>query len=205
VTISYPLSLPSTRVARVSFRARSSAAVSESPFTGEQQVYVHQAEVWSAEIELPGMARADAEAWIGFFLSLNGREGTFLLGDPRNLTPQGTWAGASPLVNGGSQTGKSLAIDGLSAGATVKAGDWLQLGSGASARLHKVTQDATANGSGQVTLDLWPRLRASPSDNAAVTIASAQGVFRLASNEIGWGLEPGQLYAGFSFQAVEAL
>lgn len=205
MTISYPLSLPSTRFSRFTLRARSSAAVSESPFTGEQQVYVHQAEVWSAEIELAPMTREDAEAWAAFFLSLNGREGTFLLGDPRNLTPQGTWAGASPLVNGGSQTGKTLAIDGLSAGATVKGGDWLQLGSGSSARLHKVTQDATANGSGEVTLDIWPRLRSSPSNNAAVTIASAQGVFRLASNEVGWGLEPGQLYSGFSFAAVEAL
>lgn len=205
MTISYPLSLPSTRLARVTLRARSSAAVSESPFTGEQQVYVHQAETWSAEIELPGMTRADAEEWVAFFLSLNGREGTFLLGDPRNVAPQGTWAGASPLVNGTGQTGKTLAIDGLAAGATVKGGDWFQLGSGSSARLHKVTQNGTANGSGQLTLDHWPRLRSSPADNAPLTIASPQGVFRLASNEVGWGLEPGQLYSGFSFTAVEAL
>ena len=206
MTISYPLSLPSERFAPgTGIRARSGAAVSESPFTGEQQVYVHQLEVWSAQLVLPSMTRADAEAWIAFLLSLNGREGTFLFGDPRNTTPQGTWSGSSPLVNGASQTGKTLAIDGLSAGTTVKAGDWLQLGSGSSARLHKVTQDATANVGGQVTLDLWPRLRSSPADNAAVTIASPKGVFRMASNDIGWDFQPAQMYDGFSFSAVEAL
>jgi len=206
VTISYPLSLPSTGFAPgTGIRARAGAAVSESPFTGEQQVYVHQLEVWSAQLVLPPMSRADAEGWIGFLLSLNGREGTFLFGDPRNTTPTGTWAGSSPLVKGGSQTGKSLSIDGLSAGATIKAGDWLQLGSGNSARLHKVTQDATANGAGEVTLDIWPRLRSSPADNAPLTIASAQGVFRLASNELGWDFQPAQMYDGYSFAAVEAL
>ena len=206
MTISYPLSLPSTRFAPgTGIRARSGAAVSESPFTGEQQVYVQQLEVWSAQLVLPPMTRADAEAWIAFLLALNGREGTFLFGDPRNTTPQGTWAGSSPLVKGGSQTGKTLAIDGLSAGATVKAGDWFQLGSGASSRLHKVTQDATANGSGEVTLDCWPRLRASPADNAALTIASPKGVFRLASNDLGWDFQPAQFYDGISFAAVEAL
>ena len=61
MTISYPLSLPSTQLAPgTGIRARASAAVSESPFTGEQQVYVQQLEVWSAQLVLPPMTRADA-------------------------------------------------------------------------------------------------------------------------------------------------
>lgn len=205
MAITYPLALPSLRFARVTLRAVSGVAVSESPFTGAQQVYAQPRELWAADLSLPPMDRADAEAWVAWFLALNGREGTFLLGDPRNVSPRGTWAGSSPLVNGAGQTGKTLAIDGLSAGATVKAGDWFQLGSGASSRLHKVAQDATANGAGQVTLDLWPRLRASPADNAALTLASPQGVFRLSANDTAWSLEPGALYAGFNFSAGEAL
>lgn len=206
MTISFPLALPSVQgFMRMTIRARSTAGVSVSPFTGEQQVYVHQGEVWEADFELPPMVRADAEEWIGgFLLALNGREGTFLAGDPLGTLARGTWAGQSPLVNGASQTGKTLAVDTLTAASTAKPGDWLQLGSAGTTRLHKVTALGTANGSGQVTLDIWPRLRSSPADNAAVTIASAKGIWRLASNTREWSLERAQKY-GLAFSAVEAL
>lgn len=204
MTISFPLSLPSVGgIRQITFRPLSMVGLSESPFTFEQQAYVHQGERWAADVVLSGMNRANAEEWIGFLLALNGREGYFLLGDPAGTAARGTWAGGSPLVNGAGQTGKTLAVDGLSAGATTKAGDWLQLGSGSSARLHKISQGGTANGSGQLTLDIWPRLRASPADNDAVTIASPQGVFRLASNERAWTIE--DLRYGMSFSCVEKL
>lgn len=206
MTISYPISLPSARgPSRIIIRANSIVGVSQSPFTGEQEVYVHQGESWQAEVSLPPMHRADAEEWIGaFLLALNGREGTFLMGDPVNTTPRGSWLGASPLVNGASQSGKTLAIDGLAAGATGKAGDWLQLGTGSSTHLHKLTAPFTANGSGQATLDIWPRLRAAPADNAAVTIASPKGLWRLTSNVREWSIDIAQIY-GLNFSCVEAL
>lgn len=206
MAISFPLSLPVVRGAsRMTIRASSTAGVSESPFTGEQQVQVHQREVWAMDFEVPPMDRADAEEWIGgLLLALNGREGTFLAGDPLGILARGTWAGGSPLVNGGSQTGKTLAIDGLSAAVTAKPGDWAQLGSAGSTRLHKVTALCTANGSGQMNLELWPRLRSSPADNATLTIASAKGIWRLASNTREWSIERAKKY-GLAFSAVEAI
>lgn len=205
MAISYPLALPASLTARTaSIRGRSAVGVSMSPFSFAQQVYAHQGEMWEADFTLAPMKRADAEPWVAWLLALNGMEGTFLMGpDPVNASPRGTWAG-SPLVKGASQTGKTLVVDGFTAFATVKAGDWFQLGSASGAKLHKVVQDGTADSSGELYLEIWPRLRNSPADNAALTSASPVGVFRLARNIREWSLELAMVY-GLQFSAIEAL
>ena len=204
MAISFPVTLPITTrgATEITIAPHSVTGVSQSPFTGEQQVYVHQGEFWTLELRLGQMNRADGEEWIGALLSLNGQEGTFLVGDPMGAAPRGTWSG-SVLVNGGSQSGKTLVIDGMSAGATWKRGDWFQLGSGASTRLHKITADGTANGSGQGTIDFWPRLRASPADNAPLTLTSTVGIWRLTRG-VPWTMQDVK-YGGIVVQAVEAL
>jgi hypothetical protein len=114
-------------------------------------------------------------------------------------------AGAGVLVRGASQTGETLAVDGLRPNQTgiLKAGDWLQLGSGSSTRLHKILQDADTNVDGKATLDIFPKLRSSPADNAAVTLSSPKGLWRLASNTREWSIATAQIY-GIRFSAVEA-
>lgn len=162
------------------------------------------ADAWAFDGSLPPLTRADGEEWVGWLLSLAGAGGTFLMGDPASPAPRGTWAGQNPLVNGAAQTGKSLIIDGLTAGATGKAGDWLQLGTGATTHLHKLMQGFTANGSGQATLDIFPRLRASPVDNAGIILANAKGIWRLASNDTDWSIDVAISY-GLKFSGVEAI
>lgn len=206
MTITYPLSLPSVQFARVRYGAQSAVGVTESPFTFAQQGQSHQGQAWKGwEVTYPPLERADAEDVVGFLLALNGREGTFLMGPAVGRTARGTWAG-SPVVNGAGQSGNTLAIRGLTDGATGKAGDWLQLGSGASARLHKLTQAFTASGSptGQVTLDLWPRLRAAPADGATVTVSNPLGLWRLDAPQVSWDVGEAQIY-GVSFTCSEAL
>lgn len=204
MALSFPLTAPTVKNPRdIVIRARSTVGMTASPFSHEQQTYVHQGESWELDVSLPPMKRANAAAWHAFLTALNGREGTFVMGDLVGANPRGTWSG-TPLVNGSSQTGKTLNVDGVSAGATALAGDWFQLGSGSTTRLHQVVQDATANGSGQLVLEIWPRLRASPADNAPLTITSAKGIWRLASNTREWSIGLAQIY-GIRFAAVEAL
>lgn len=205
MSISYPINFPTTIApSGMTIRQRSVVGVAISPFTLSQQVYAHQGESWEADIEMPLMTRAQAAAFRGFLLSLNGREGTFLLGDPVETSPLGTWSGSSPQVDGASQTGRTLAIKNLTSGMTIKAGDWLQLGSGGTTELHQVAVDATADGSGKATLDIWPRIRTSPANSAVIVISSAKGRWRLADNANEYSIEIGQFY-GFRFRAVEAL
>lgn len=206
---SYPLALPThTGIARVRLLARDVVGVSTSPFNFKQQVYRHQGQRWEADISLPPMQRADAEQWAAFLLRLRGTYGTFLLGDPLNATPRGSASATpgTPVVNGASQTGDELNIDGLPLSATgyLKAGDYIQLGSGDTASLHKVLEDVNSDGSGEATLNLWPKVRTAPSDNATVVVSGAKGVFRLSSNETSWDIDQASIY-GITFGAVEAL
>jgi hypothetical protein len=128
-----------------------------------------------------------------------------LLGDPNGATARGAATG-TPLVNGASQTGGSLVIDGAATSVTgwLKAGDYIQLGSNGSSTLHKVLTDANSDGSGNVTLDIWPHIRVAPADNAAVTVSDAKGLFRLSSNEQAFSINESAIY-GMTFAAMEAV
>lgn len=204
MSVSYPISLPTDGTRHVRIRQRSVVAVGESPYTLEQQVQAHQGQGWMIDFEYPPLARAASEAIVAALCSLNGREGTFLFGDTANKTARGTATG-TPLVNGSSQTGYDLITDGWTAGVTgiLKAGDWLQIGSSSTARLYKIMTDANSNGSGQSTLTLWPRLRSSPADNAAITISSPKGLWRLATDGFDWDIDVAHRY-GLSVSAMEA-
>ena len=204
--ISYPRALPThTGIRQITLRAVNVTAVSESVFTLRQQVFKHSGERWEAEVTLPQMARSDAEQWVAWLLSMRGREGTFLLGDPLGGTPRGS-AGGTPRVNGANQTGDSISIDGCTASQTgwLKAGDYIQLGSGAGSSLHKVLQDVSSNGAGQATIDVWPSIRTAPADNSAVVVNNAKGVFRLATSSTEWSINE-IAHWGVVFPAVEAI
>lgn len=184
---------------------RDIVAMSESPFSLSQQTYEHPGKRWEAHIEMALMTRARAEEWIGgFFAALNGVKGTFLMGDPAGATARGA-LGGTPLVNGAGQTGQVLNIDGCSNNITnwLRKGDYVQLGAGSTARLHKSMSDASSNGSGQVVLDLWPGfpIGGAPADNAALVVASTVGLWRLPSNLREFSIDVA-LHYGLHFDAV---
>ena len=206
MAINYPLTFPShTGIANVVLRQVTASKLTESPFTFKQQAIVHTGQRWEAEVSLPPMKHADARQWISWLSSLRGTRGTFLMGDPLGAVPQGS-AGGIPLVNGANQTGGSLVIDGATVSQVgwLKAGDYIQLGSGANLSYHMVLADADSDVSGNVTLDLWPDVRIAPADNTALTVASAVGQWRLSSNEMMWDVNNASIY-GINFTAIEAI
>lgn len=209
MAISYPVNLPSVSgISSIRLIARNIVAQTESPFTFKQQIVKHAGERWEADITLSPMKRPDAEEWNAFILSLGGKLGTFLLGDPLGAQPRGSASSVAgtPRVNGSDQTGNVLAVDGLPPSQTsyLLPGDYIQLGGGSSSRLHKVLRTVASNSSGQASIDIWPALRESPSDNAFITVTNAKGLFRLASNENGWDANNASIY-GITFGAVEAI
>lgn len=206
MAITYPVSFPSSiGLANINIRARNVVGISSSPFTGQQQVYKHQGQWWEMEVSMPAMKRDDAEQVAAFLLKMNGKYGTFLLGDKANTVPRGVGTG-TPLVYGASQTGDQLITDGWTPSTTgiLKAGDWIQLGSGSTTRLHKVLDDVTSDASGIATLNIFPNLRQSPADNAQVSISSPKGQWRLASNDTEFSIDEASIY-GITFACVEAL
>ena len=206
MAITYPLSIPTEiGVEQIELRAVHSVGLSESPFTFRQQVVRHQGERWEASIRIPPVKANLAEPWITFLLKLRGQYGTFLLGDPSRPAPLGSASTTPgfPLVRGGNQTGDELFIDGGPSLATgyLIAGDYIQLGSGATATLHKVLNDVDLTSSGEAIIDIWPRIIIAPEDNATVTVTGATGRFRLRDNITSWTINNISSF-GLEFEAV---
>jgi len=208
MAITYPLSTPTTGIAQINLIARNSVALTQSPFTFAQQAQKNAGQRWEADIVLPPMKRADAEGWVTFLTKLYGPYGTFLLGDPIGASARGSASSTpgTPVVNGASQTGDTLSIDGLPASATgyLKAGDYIQLGSGATSQLYKVLDDVDSNASGEADVTVWPDLRSSPADDATVVVDNAKGLFRLSTSASNWTITTDGFYS-IAFGAVEAL
>jgi hypothetical protein len=206
MAMTFPLAVPNlNHIRSVRFTLLDVVGGNESPYTLSQETYEHAGKRFAIEVDLIPMRRADAEQWVAFLAALRGRRGTFLLGDPVGQTARGIATG-TPLVKGAGQTGGTLLTDGWTISTTgiLKAGDWIQLGSGSTSRLHKVLQDANSDGSGNATLELWPGPRTAPADNAAIVVASTKSVWRLTGNERSYDIQTAQIF-GISFSAVEAL
>lgn len=207
MAIAYPISLPAAfSLARITIRQCGTVGESVSPFSAAQQLYEHPGQWWEADCRLPPISRRDdAEDVVAAMMSLRSKLGTFLMGDPLAAVQRGV-GGGTPVVDGAGQAGHQLELRGLPLSTTgwLKTGDWLQLGSGATARLHKVLVRVDSDGAGKATLDIWPRLRSAPADSAAVTIAAAKGVWQLASNQFEYDIEPAMKY-GIAFSCRERM
>lgn len=204
----YPLTLPThTGIRSINIRAVNVVAYERSPFTLSGQAQASAGQGWAADVTLPPMKYEDAEQWNAWLLSLRGQFGTFLMGDPVRALARGSARGTDTVtVNGAGQTGENLNItsDQLSALEYLKAGDYIQLGSGISTTLHKVLVDVDTDASGNATLTLWPHVRTAPSNGATVVVENAKGRWRLASNESEWSVNEASIY-GISFSAMEAI
>ncbi len=119
--------------------------------------------------------------------------GTFLLGDPDYDSPQGTVSSCVLSGSAGDATATVVMTGSL------LAGDYIQLGSGSSAKLHQVLVDQTGDGS----LEIWPDLRSDYTDETAVT-SSPKGVFRLSQNISSWSIDNASFY-GIAFEAIEVI
>ena len=205
MTISYPLAFPTSfGASEFTIDLVKAVAVTESPFSFSQQVQEHPGEAWEIACVLTLLNREQAEDYNAFILSLAGRVGTFTMAIPGSETPRGVATG-TPLVKGASQTGRSLIMDGFTSGVTgiLKAGDFIQLGGGSTTRLHKVLADVNSNGSGEVTVDIAPKIVTAPADNATVVVTNAKGLFRLKSNSNPVNIKPpNQMSIQFSAREV---
>jgi hypothetical protein len=207
MAISYPLAAPvaMAKQATARFAIRNATAMTTSPFTGQQQVFAWPNQLWIADVELsalPATLGLELEGWIA---ALRGKLGTFTFGPRHASGPRGTTNGSGLTVSGAGQTGRTLTIAGMGAARTMLMGSYFQLGTGSSTRLHRVTEDATANGSGVATLSIEPALRASPANAAAVIVALPVGQWRLTTDDITIPVERGLVWRPPVLSLIEAL
>jgi hypothetical protein len=194
MAIIYPLNTPtSIGIESIELRAVNSVAISQSPFTFKQQVISHGGQKWEASVSIPIVHRDLAAPWKAMLVALKGQVGTFLLGDPDYATPRGTVSSCALSGAAGEDTATVVMTGSL------LAGDYIQLGTGSSSRLHKVLVDQTGDGS----LEIWPALK-STYTSSAVTFNSPKGVFRLSGNTTSYSINSTSLYS-ISFEAIEVI
>lgn len=204
----YPLTFPTTvGVQKSEWGLERAVGVSESPFTGGQQVYEHTKALWKAVITLPPMKRDKSIDYQTFFMQLHGRKGTFLMGDPDAKTPRGNATQTNLTITSSAAIGAyDIAVSGLTnsqSNALLK-GDYVQLGTGSSAKLHMVMADVDASGSGTATIQLEPTLKVAISGSTSCIIRNTVGVWRMDLNELNWNSDSSSVY-GFSFSCKEAI
>ena len=129
----------------------------------------------------PPMSRAQFAPIYAFVMKQRGRYESFTLIPPVLNAGLGSPAG-TPLVNGASQTGRTIVTDGWTTANTVvifKAGDFLKFAN--HDKVYTVTEDAVSDGSGDETINIEPALVTSPATDSAITYTSVPFTVALRS------------------------
>jgi hypothetical protein len=147
----------------MSWRLVMPAQTNVSEWTGRRQTIASGRGWWECQLSLPPIVgTTNVNAWRAFIAKSRGKANDFQI--PVDPTAQSS-ASATPLVNGASQTGRTLATDGWPVSSTVLvAGQFVTINN----QLLQLTENVTSNGSGVATLTFEPPIRTAPSDNAAI-------------------------------------
>jgi hypothetical protein len=196
MAIEYPLIPPAAiRIASLRFSAISAVARNISPFTFSSQSYNWTGTMLSGDVECPPMNRADAEELIGFLIMA--ARGTFYFRDYANGTQRGNMSSNPQLDGAHVANTTTITIDGGSGSWAV--GDYIQLGTLSSSKLHKITKVNTA-----LSYEIFPLLRTNYPDNTAIDYTDAVGVFRLGTTTCDWSIDTAKKY-GLNFSIFEAI
>lgn len=141
--------------------------------------------------------QAQREAWFNY---LGGRENLAALWHFKRPAPLGTMRGSPTIASTAAKGATSIAIT-TTAGATVRAGDMLGMGSGG--QLVQVREDATADGAGAMTVNIVPKLRAQVAAATAVIWDKPTATFMCLSAGVPIGYSPG-IGDGFTVEWIES-
>jgi hypothetical protein len=141
------------------------------------------------------MNRADAEELIGFLIMA--ARGTFYFRDYANGTQRGNMSSNPQLDGAHVANTTTITIDGGSGSWAV--GDYIQLGTLSSSKLHKITKVNTA-----LSYEIFPLLRTNYPDDTTIDYTDAVGVFRLGTTTCDWSIDTAKKY-GLNFSIFEAI
>ncbi len=168
--------LPLTLVSSLERRLVTSVAEARSPFTGTSQIQDWGASWWEYQIEMAVTQGANARRLSAFFSALGGLRGRFLFPDPSIELPVMV---GEPYVTEAQVPGASIL---QTAGWTLglRAGDFFQLGAGATTRLYQLTEDVAPLGS-EAALQFVPPLRAAVQVGTPIGLDTPSVLLRLTA------------------------
>lgn len=168
----------SNRLTEFSIKQVTNTAVSRS-LSGSRQALSYGGGYWELLVSFAPLMYEQAKETAAFLNSLQGRLGTFKLKLPVNITGNSNYSG-NMLVNGGSQAGTQINVNGLSPDSVVlKAGDFIKFAS--SNKVYQVQKDLISDPSGDGVLDLhMPIVGSLPVDNERVLCNPLEVEFTVA-------------------------
>jgi hypothetical protein len=142
-------------------------SITESVFTRRRQITSLSngtSDRWEGLLTTPILSQANVRLFMNFMV-VTGLHGLFTITHPDYTGPASVESDG--FVNGASQKGSQLAVDGFTADTTILfEGEWFQIGN----ELKRMTADATTDGTGAVTLNFKPPIRVSPGDGDDVIL-----------------------------------
>ena len=192
---------PSLRFTSCKFGLQTNSQTFTSPLTKNTQRALLGGALWTATYSLPKMNKQQASIWKAFFLQLDGMVNTFNAYDPDNLTPRGSALG-TPTVDGGGQTGTSLATLGWTPSQRnlLLPGDYFSV----NGQLLMVTQPVGSNPMGAATISFRSALRASPANGAPLILSRPTCTMILADDQQAiWECDLMGFYEAKTFTAIE--
>jgi len=178
----------------MSIRMVHANAVSQSPYTLQQQVQSYGGMRWEVDVNLKPLNNQDALAVQAFFVKLSGRKESFELPMVHSYNANHSTSITGVTVNGNQSKGDNTFA--VTTSTAIPAGRMFSI-------VGRVYMNTNTSGTGNVTLDIVPPLRTNVSDNATVFFNPA-GLFGLTSDEVAWGISNDLKY-GFSFTCVERI
>lgn len=179
---------PSTDVfkpAKFEIGLRSNVLISTSPLSGATQTVELPGARWVVSMTLDPVEWADQAVREALFTQIAGQANRVSLWHMVRPAPRGTMRGSPTLSATASAGATSLSIT-TTAGATLLKGDMVKIGS----QLMQSTTDATADGSGALTLPIAPMVRTTVASGQAVSWDAPTATFILSATEVRVGYRP---------------
>lgn len=164
-------------------------------FAGSTQRLNRKGSKYAMAVTMPPMTYADAMAWV----DLDTETDVVILPVPQpgfDTGPVGT-----PLVNGGSQSGSSLIIDGLTPNYIIRKGQYFNVVTSSRNYLYRAAASVTANSSGEATISLMTMLRTPPANNDVIKLGTPVIEGFVTSDDL-WTVDIAHL-VGLSFTITE--
>lgn len=173
--------------------------VFQSPLSGFTQTSSLPGSRWGWSVDWGPSRSAHRQSLEGLLTRLSGREHRLQLWDMKRPRPRGTINTSGVTASAAVQFATTLTLNGCGASTTLLSGDWFSVGG----QLLMCVVDATANGSGVMTVEFRHMLRAAVSGGAAVTLIQPTALYILESPQLEFQRQPGFAEPGLSATFVE--
>jgi len=173
----------------------------ESVF-GTQAVEVNPP-LWTSTLESDQLNENVSGAWSAFIMQMKGQTNQLALWNLGRPVPLGTMRGTMTFNTTAIQGATTLSIIASTESTkTLKAGDYLGFGATVTQQVVMVMADATANGSGIISVTVQPPLRNAMAATTAITWDKPTAFFRQKQGAVSW--EYTETFAsGFSLDLIE--